>query len=231
MFLETLWRRGKQGSIQAVYSEDGTLLTSTEEVVGRWKDHFEDLLNPVNPSSTTKAELEVVDGGSPSISLEEVTVIVKHLHSGKAPGIDEIRPEMLKALGVEGLSWMTRLFNIAWKSGTVPREWQTGVVAPLFKKGDQRLCANYRGITLLSLPGKVFSKVLERRIRPIVEPQIQEEQCGFRPGHGTTDQLFTLSRILEGAWKFAQPCVLWIWRRRMTGSPGMFFGGSSGSME
>ena len=34
------------------------------------------------------------------IFLEEVTGVVKHLHSGKAPGIDEIRPEMLKALGL-----------------------------------------------------------------------------------------------------------------------------------
>ena len=81
---------------------------------------------------------------------------------------------MLKALGVEGLSWLTRLINIAWKSGAVPKEWQTGVVVPLFKKGDQRVCANYRGITLLSLPGKVYSKVLERRVRPIVKPQIEE---------------------------------------------------------
>ena len=39
--------RGKQGSIQAVYSKDGTLLTSTEDVFGRWKEHFEDLLYPV----------------------------------------------------------------------------------------------------------------------------------------------------------------------------------------
>uniref|UniRef100_A0AAQ4R3P6 Reverse transcriptase domain-containing protein n=1 Tax=Gasterosteus aculeatus aculeatus TaxID=481459 RepID=A0AAQ4R3P6_GASAC len=115
---------------------------------------------------------------------------------------------MLKAMGVGGLSWMTRLFNIAWKSGTVPKEWQTGVVVPLFKKGDQRLCAYYRGITLLSLPGKVFSKVLERRIRPIVKPRIEEEQCGFRPGRGTTDQLFTLSRIIEGAWEYAHPVYI-----------------------
>ncbi len=28
---------------------------------------------------------------------------------------------------------------------------------------------------------------------PIVEPRIQEEQCGFRPGRGTLDQLYTLS--------------------------------------
>ena len=49
---------------------------------------------------------------SSPISLGEVTVVVKQLHSGKAHGIDEIPPEMLKALGVEGLSWLTPLFNI-----------------------------------------------------------------------------------------------------------------------
>ncbi|KAI3359971.1 hypothetical protein L3Q82_014301 [Scortum barcoo] len=62
-----------------------------------------------------------------------------------------------------------------------------------------------RGITLLSLPGKVYARVLERRIRPIVDPRIQEEQCGFRPGRGTLDQLYTLHRVLEGLWEFAQP--------------------------
>ncbi|KAI3351342.1 hypothetical protein L3Q82_005883 [Scortum barcoo] len=62
------------------------------------------------------------------------------------------------------------------------------------------------GITLLSLPGKVYARVLERRIRPIVDPRIQEEQCGFRPGRGgTLDQLYTLRRVLEGLWEFAQP--------------------------
>ncbi|KAI3357939.1 hypothetical protein L3Q82_016326 [Scortum barcoo] len=54
-------------------------------------------------------------------------------------------------------------------------------------------------------PGKVYARVLERRIRPIVDPRIQEEQCGFRPGRGTLDQLYTLHRVLEGLWEFAQP--------------------------
>ena len=113
--------------------------------------------------------------------------------------------------------------NVGWsksskQSGTVPLNWQTGVVVPLFNKGDRRVCSNYRGITLLSLPGKVYSRVLERRIQPIVEPQIQEEQCGFRPGCGTLDQLYTLRRVLEGSWELPNQStrVLLTWRSHST---------------
>ena len=195
-------RKGKQGLAQAVFSRGGELLTQTEDIVGRWKEHFEELLNPTNTSSGEEAESEA-SGEAPLISLAEVTEVVKQLFSGKAPGVDEIRPEMLKALDSVGLLWLTRLYNVAWGSGTVPMEWQTGVVVPIFKKGDRRVCSNYRGITLLSLPGKVYSRVLEKRLRPIVKPQIQEEQCGFRPG-----QLFTLAGLLAGAWEFAHPVYM-----------------------
>ena len=197
-------RGGKRCTVNTVYSGDGALLTSTRDIVNRWKEYFEDLLNPTDTSSDSEAGPGVSGVDSP-ISGVEVAEVVKKLLGGRAPGVDEIRPEFLKALDVVGLSWLTRLCNIAWTSGAVPLDWQTGVVVPLFKKGDRRVCSNYRGITLLSLPGKVYSGVLERRIRRIVEPRIQEEQCGFRPGRGTVDQLYTLSRVLEGAWEFAQP--------------------------
>uniref|UniRef100_A0A8C9TUR8 Reverse transcriptase domain-containing protein n=1 Tax=Scleropages formosus TaxID=113540 RepID=A0A8C9TUR8_SCLFO len=197
-------RRGKQCSANTVYSESGALLTSTEDVLRRWKEYFEDLLNPSDTPSVEEAEAGDSEGDL-SITLAEVAEVVKKLLGGKAPGVDEIRPEFLKSLDVVGLSWLACLCSIAWSSGTVPLDWQTGVVVPLFKKGDWRLCSNYRGITLLSLPGKVYAGVLERRIRPIVEPRILEEQCGFHPGRGTLDQLYTLTRVLEGSWEFAQP--------------------------
>ncbi|TWW80198.1 hypothetical protein D4764_01G0000130 [Takifugu flavidus] len=197
-------RRGKQCTVNTVYIGDGVLLTSTRDVVDRWKEYFEDLLNPTNRPSSEEVGPGDLEMGS-HISGAEVAEVVKKLLGGKAPGVDEIRPEFLKALDVVGLSWLTRLCNIAWTSGAVPLDWQTGVVVPLFKKGDRRVCSNYRGITLLSLPGKVYSGVLERRVRRTVEPRIQEEQCGFRPGRGTVDQFYTLSRVFESAWKFAQP--------------------------
>ncbi len=72
--------------------------------------------------------------------------------------MDEIRPEMLKALDIFGLSWLTHLFSDAWRSGKMPVDWQTGVVVLIFKKGNQRVCSNCRDMTLLSLPRKVYSR-------------------------------------------------------------------------
>ncbi|KAK3573223.1 hypothetical protein QTP86_015134 [Hemibagrus guttatus] len=176
-------------------------------LVGWWKEYFEDLLNPTDTPSIEEPEAEDSEVDS-FITQAEVTEVVQQLLGGKAPGVDEIRPEYLKSLDVVGLSWLTHLCNIAWRSGTVPLDWVTRVVVPLFKKGDRRVCSNYREITLLSLPGKVYSRVLERRVQPLVEPWIQEEQCGFCPGCGTLDQLYTLHRVLKGSWEFAQPVLM-----------------------
>ncbi|KAK3566641.1 hypothetical protein QTP86_001840 [Hemibagrus guttatus] len=169
-------RRGKQLSANTVYSGGGELLVSTGTIVGQWKEYFEDLLNPTDTPSVEEPEAEDSEVDS-FITQAEVTEVVQQLLGGKAPRVDEIRPEYLKSLDVVGLSWLTRLCNIAWRSGTVPLDWANGVVVPLFKKGDRSMCSNYRGITLLSLPGKVYSRVLERRVRP----------------------------VLEGLWEFAQP--------------------------
>ncbi|KAK3506456.1 hypothetical protein QTP70_000619 [Hemibagrus guttatus] len=169
-------RRGKQLSANTVYGGGGELLVSTGDIVRRWKEYFEDLLNPTDTPSVEEPEAKDSEVDS-FITQAEVTEVVQQLLGGKAPRVDEICPEYLKSLDVVGLSWLMRLCNIAWQSGTVPLDWATGVVVPLFKKGDRRVCSNYRGITLLSLPGKVYSRVLERRVRP----------------------------VLKGSWEFAQP--------------------------
>ncbi|KAK3530818.1 hypothetical protein QTP70_002852 [Hemibagrus guttatus] len=103
----------------------------------RWEEYFEDLLNPTDTPSVEEPEAEESKVDS-FITQADATEVVQQLLGGKAPGVDEIRPEYLKSLDVVGLSWLTRLCNIAWRSGTVPLDWATGVVIPLFKKGDRR---------------------------------------------------------------------------------------------
>lgn len=110
----------------------------------------------------------------------EVAEAVKQLLSGKAPGVYGIQSEFLKALDVVGMSWLTHIFSIAWMMGTIPLDWQAEVVIPIFKKHDQReflretdecdppkVGTNFRGI--ISLPGKVYARVLEKRVRTLVE--------------------------------------------------------------
>jgi len=89
-----------------------------------------ELLNPTSTSSEEEAE-SGDSGEALPLSLEEVAEVVKKLFSGKASGVDEIRPEMLKTLDIIRLLWLTCLVNVAWSSGTVPLEWQTGVVVPI----------------------------------------------------------------------------------------------------
>ncbi|KAK3534420.1 hypothetical protein QTP86_015228 [Hemibagrus guttatus] len=125
-------RRGKQLSANTVYGGGGELLVSTGDIVGRWKKYFEDLLNPTDMSSVEEPEAEDSEVDS-FITQAEVTEVVQQLLGGKAPGVDEIRPEYLKSLDVVGLSWLTRLCNIRHNRGGQGQCLWTGVLEGLWE--------------------------------------------------------------------------------------------------
>lgn len=52
------------------------------------------------------------------------------------------------------------------------------------------MCSNYRGITLTSQVAKLFERMIERKIRPLIEEHLTKEQYGFRKGRSTTDLVF-----------------------------------------
>ena len=66
---------------------------------------------------------------------------------------------------------------------------------PVHKKRARNECDNYRGISLLSVPGKVLALVLLERMQVIVEPQLLEAQCGFRKGRSTVDQIWLTRQV------------------------------------
>ena len=87
------------------------------------------------------------------ITLEEVQRSIARLKSRKTPGVCEVSGEMLKAGGEVVVEWLHRIMNRAWKSGMVPGDWRKALVVPVHKKGSKLQCKNYRGISLLSIPG------------------------------------------------------------------------------
>ena len=60
--------------------------------------------------------------------------------------------------------WCVREGRVNWREEFVPPQWREGLIVNLFKKGDKEDPGNYRGITLLSVVGKVFYKVLNDRL-------------------------------------------------------------------
>ena len=74
------------------------------------------------------------------------------------------------------------------------------MIVSLFKKGDPEDPGNYRGITLLSVVGKLYCKILSNRlvIKLESEGSIHEDQAGFRSGRSCIDNVFTLNEIVQG---------------------------------
>ena len=65
--------------------------------------------------------------------------------------------DLLKAGGNAALMSLHAVLCSVWNTGIIPTDWKRGLVVPLWKgKGDRQDCNNYRGVTILSVPGKVF---------------------------------------------------------------------------
>ena len=82
---------------------------------------------------------------------------------------------------------------VFWREELVPRQWREGLIVSLFKKGDKEDPGNYRGITLLSVVGKVFCK--ERSDRGGI---LHEGQAGVRVNRSCMDNVFTLNELVQG---------------------------------
>ena len=98
------------------------------------------------------------------------------------------------------LSAFTKLFNIVLTSGFIPDSWSQGIISPIYKnKGDKSSPDNYRGVTLLSCFGKLFTSILNNRLNNYLENMniLVEEQAGFRKGYSTTDHIFNLKCLID----------------------------------
>ena len=106
--------------------------------------------------------------------------------------------ECLKKGCMAVLEWLVRLLNLSFDMGVAPMDWRGACIVPLHKgKGDKYECCNSRGISLLSVVGKLFDRVLIKTVRAGTECAIGEEQCEFMQGRGRMDQVFAVRQVCE----------------------------------
>ena len=98
-------------------------------------------------------------------TLEEVKKNIDALNSNKSEGVDLIKNEYLKNCPQDVIKLIVELFNLILRTGIVPTEWCIGLIIPIFKKkGSPQDTNNYRGVTLLSCLGKLFTSGINVRL-------------------------------------------------------------------
>ena len=188
-----------------MYNDDGGVVYDTKEILEKWRNDFCQLFTPPAETaldqilfagnikisnSTREQEFNNDDKSKPmnrDFTYEEVSKIVMKAKSGKAPGIDSLISDIFK--NHNSILLLTNLFNVCLQEHMIPTTWSVGVINPIPKspKNDARVPLNYCGISLLSVPGKLYTAAISHRLSTYLETNklLADEQNGFRPNRSS----------------------------------------------
>ncbi|KAG7305186.1 hypothetical protein JYU34_009222 [Plutella xylostella] len=184
----------------AIKDLDGNPIADKNEELTRWAQHYSNLYSQevdIHPDALAifATHSVVTELDNPPTG-DEFFKAVRGLKLGKSTGLDNLPAELIR-LGCVS-SPLYALLLRCWDEETIPQDMRDAEIITLYKgKGDRGDCNSYRGISLLSIVGKAFAKVVLNRLETLAARIYPESQCGFRAGRSTTDMIFTLRQLQE----------------------------------
>ena len=94
---------------------------------------------------------------------------------------------------------VVKLFNTVFKANVKIEQWTVAIIPPLFKDGSKMDPSNYRGISILSCLGKLYSAILNKRLLKYATDNkiLKDEQLGFLAGNRTSDAHLILHSLIQ----------------------------------
>ena len=180
---------------------DGRLVTNDKEISEKLNKFFasvftiEDESNiPVRGTETNVILQHVI------FTKNQIRTKIKGLKSNSAPSPDGISAQLLQNAREELLEPLQIIFQKSLDTGVVPRDWTLALVTPIFKKGTKGDPANYRPVSLTSIPCKLYKSILKDHIMQHLTENnlIKDSQHGFMTGRScTTNLVIFLDKITE----------------------------------
>ena len=180
---------------------NGSLITDDKEMSERLNEFFGSVFTIEDTSNIPVLRQET------SVKLENVVFTrniirekINKLKTNSAPGPDGISAHLLQNAREELIEPLKILFEKTFSSGIVPHDWRHAIVTPIFKKGTKGDPANYRPVSLTSIPCKIFESIIKDKIMShlLENNLIKESQHGFMPGRSCTTNLVTfLDKLTE----------------------------------
>ncbi|MEW8546880.1 MAG: reverse transcriptase family protein, partial [Candidatus Thiodiazotropha sp.] len=185
-------------SLQAFYDHFKQIYSESSHYTLDFVDEYLENNLSSNDSVDTDQYVNFTSLDSP-ITREEVLKAFAKLKRNKSPGLDLLPPELF----IDSVDLLCdpicKLFNHIFSKNCYPLSWTKGVIVPVPKKGDLTDVNNYRGITLTSIFSKLYSHILDNRLRSWSEDNniINDNQFGFREGKSTVDCIYILQAIVN----------------------------------
>lgn len=131
---------------------------------------------------------------------DEINEIIGELENGKSSDIPII---LIKKSAPIISPVMVALYNKHIALGCFPKPLKIGKITPIHKKGNKELIENYRPVSTLPIFGKIFEKIIYKRLYKFFASKgiLSESQFGFRKGHSTSHAVHHSVNIIKEAHK------------------------------
>ena len=121
-------------------------------------------------------------------NVDEIKTVIKEMNGGKTQAADGIPAELYKAIGTAAFKAFHDILVSIWEEECIDIDIVIVIVMLYTNKGAKSDCENYRGISLLSISGKILACILlNRLITSVSESNLPEARCDFRPGRSAID--------------------------------------------
>jgi hypothetical protein len=117
--------------------ENGNLLTDPQNVLNRWKNFFNQVLNVHGVHDVRQMDIHMAEPLIPKPSLVEVEIVIGKLKSYKSSDTDQILAKLIKAGGETLYSEIHRLICCIWNNDELPQQWKESIIVSIYKKCDK----------------------------------------------------------------------------------------------
>jgi hypothetical protein len=137
------FKKGFQPRINIIKDENGNLIADPQNVLNRWKNFFNQVLNVHGVHYVRQMDIHMAEPLVPEPRLVKVEIAIGKLRSYKSAGTDQILAELIKAGGETLYSEIHKLICSIWNKEELPQQWKESIIVPIYEKGDKTDCNNY----------------------------------------------------------------------------------------